>query len=182
MFVLTWSYPYDGEHNVTVWQSHDEAWKAAAGDMQEEISNSWDMSDVDQATEATHINDLVANGRYKEAVQYFNDCSVNCDNECAMYWHVEDKAINQKANDPSVFLSDFFTALNTDDDEDEDDDIIDAEYEEVEEPYQASTPGATCRGPSCGYHSPDAYADKRDGTFVCYQCKMMSKVFGTTIK
>jgi hypothetical protein len=183
VWVIEWNYPSDGESNVTVWDSEKSAAKQACSEIQDRISSEWDMADFDMAEEAKQINDYVSAGQYLKAVKYWNSCGANCDSDYAMYWHVREEQTRDlsDASEPQVFDPDYFTALLDEDSEEEEDEdgIPDAEFEEEE--YQASVPGATCRGP-CTQHNEYAYANKRDGTYVCHSCKMMSQVFGGVIK
>jgi hypothetical protein len=183
VWVIEWSYPSDGESNVTVWDGEKSAAKQACSEIQSRISDDWDMTDYDQASSARQINDYVSAGQYLKAVKYWNNCSSNCDSDYAMYWEVREAQVGDLsgASEPIVFDPDYFTALLDSEEEEEDDGILDAEFEEVDEAYQASNPGATCRGP-CGQFNEYAYANKRDGTHVCHSCRMMSQVFGGVIK
>lgn len=181
VWVIEWSYPSDGESNVTVWDSEKAAAKQACSEIQDRISSEWDMTDYDYAQEARQINDYIAGGSYLKAVKYWNNCSANCDSDYAMYWHVREEVTKDlsDASDPQVFDPDYFEALLENEEESEEED----EEEEVddEEEYLSTTPGATCRGP-CKQYNEYAYANKRDGTHVCHSCKMMSQVFGNPIQ
>ena len=185
VWVIEWNYPSDGESNVTVWDSEKAAAKQACSEIQDRIADEWDMTDYDHAQEAQQINDYISAGSYLKAVKYWNNCHLNCDSDYAMYWHVREEQTRDlsDATDPRVFDPDFFEALLGDEEEegDGDEDFDDSSDSDDEEEYQASTPGANCRGP-CGQHNEYAYANKRDGTYVCHSCKMMSQVFGGVIK
>lgn len=182
VWVIEWNYPSDGESNVTVWDSEKSAAKQACSEIQDRIEAEWDMSDYDMAQEACQINNYISAGQFLKAVKYWNNCSANCDSDYAMYWHVREEQTrdDSDATTPQVFDPSFFTAL-ADADEDDGDEEEEEEEDDEEEEYQASTPGATCRGP-CGQSNEYAYANKRDGTYVCHSCRMMSQVFGGTIK
>jgi hypothetical protein len=184
VWVIEWNYPSDGESNVTVWDSEKAAAKQACSEIQDRIQSEWDMADYDMASEARQINDYVSAGQYLKAVKYWNNCSTNCDSDYAMFWHVREEQTRDlsDAGDPQIFDPDYFTALLDEEEEgDGDEDFDDASDSELEEEYTASVPGATCRGP-CGQSNEYAYANKRDGTYVCHSCRMMSQVFGGTIK
>jgi hypothetical protein len=175
VWIVEWHQPGQNEVNVTCWASEADALRIACHEMLESLPDNWDLDDSEGKANARTVNDLVANGDYRAALNEYSDFESESNNyEYSQYWNVYERQEGTHAKMPTLLLLD-----NPDPNEDEDDDD---DEDEDEENYQASCPGATCRGPNCGYVSPDAYADKRDGTFVCYQCRMMSQVFGSTIK
>ena len=175
VWIVEWSQPGQNEVNVTVWDSEQNALMAVCGEILDLIGSDWDLSDSEAKNQAIQINDLVANGNYRAALREYTDWTANgCDYEYQQFWAVYDRAPLSNPKKPCLLSF-------SDDVEEEDEDEEDEEEIEEEESYQASSPGATCRGP-CKSYSEHAYANKRDGTHVCYQCKMMSQVFGKEIK
>jgi hypothetical protein len=175
VWIVEWTQPGQNESHVTCYSTEDDALKSACNDMLESLPDAWDLDDADGKANARTLNDLVANGSYRAAINEYADFeSENNNYEYGQYWSVYERKVNSFPGLPNLLA-----LADPDQDEEEEEEEDD---EEDEETYQASSPGATCRGPNCGYVSPDAYADKRDGTYVCYQCKMMSQVFGSTIK
>ena len=182
VWVIEWSYPYDNEHNVTAWASQQDAQKQACSEILDRIQNEWNLGDQEYAQEAKTINDMVGKGDFKKAIRYWNDCSLNCDSDYAMYWHVRELDESDYSGSVTLIDESLFTGLLDEEEGDGDEDFDDSsDSDDEEEEYQASTPGATCRGP-CGQSNEYAYANKRDGTYVCHSCRMMSQVFGGTIK
>lgn len=161
----------ESETKVTCWSSEGDARMSACRNILSDINKNWDLDDDDQRDSAKSINNLCALGSLKEAISEYNDWNANLDDyESQRFLHVHEEKVQTFSGGLCLLhISD------PDDEEDEEEDLASNHVEE--EAYQASTPGATCRGP-CGNYNPDAYADKRDGTHVCYQCKMMFQVFG----
>jgi len=173
VYVLEYSCPFDGENNVTIWDNEDDAYKQAANDIQYTIKDRWDMSNETERDDAREINEKIKAGAFKSAVIYFNKCDTNdCDSHES--WHVSCEDTRVNASDPQVFADDYFAS--DDDEEHTCDENCDDWKAQSEDVYQATESGATCRGP-CGGYNEYAYADKRDGTFVCYACKIMSQTF-----
>jgi hypothetical protein len=171
VWIVDWSQPEQFDHKITAWATEADALMQAAHDIMEEVSN-WDLSDPDAEAVARKINDFVSVGDYRQALIAFNDDQSDQGTDTAMYFHVYERPELIGAQRPNTII--FM-------DKDEDDEEEDEEEEEAPEtPYTATVPGATCRGP-CGQRNDYAYADKRDGTYCCYQCKMMAQVFGGSI-
>lgn len=172
VWIVEWTEPNQGEVSVSVWDSEKEARKSACHDILVEIGDAWDLDDEDIKQTAMDINGAVGSRDYKRAMQLFYDFQCdNSDYEYVQFWQVYERPLKTRADEPALLM---FSDPDEEEEEDEEEELEDEE----EEVYQATSPGATCRGP-CGNFSPDAYADQRDGTFCCYQCKMMSQVFGS---
>lgn len=185
VWTVEWSYPSENDSNISVWDSEDKARKQACSEIIDDVQN-WDFSDPDMRACAKRINDCIIAGDYKSALLEYNDWQCNSDYESQQFFSVTSRAVQSNSSNPSPII------FSDDDDDDDccscdccgDDDCGGCEDEDDsddDENYQASSPGAICRGP-CGNRSDYAYADRRDGTHVCYQCKMMSQVFGGTVK
>jgi len=151
VWILEWSYPYDSDNNITVWASEQEAQKQAIKEIQDLITNDWDMDDVDAAACADDIDDMVSRGHYAEAIRRFNDYQDEYNSDYAQYWFVVRKDV--LGGNTSTMTS---TSRN----------------------YSSSS-GATCRGP-CKQHNDYANPDRSDGTYVCHQCKTFGHIFGTS--
>jgi hypothetical protein len=171
VYVLEYSCPFDGNTSVTIWDNENDAYKQAAHDIQCTIKDRWDMSNETEREDAHEINERIKAGAFKSAVIYFNECDVN-DRDTNESWHVRCEYTMVNASDPQVFADDYFEDNEHTCDENCDDGKV-----ESEDVYQATESGATCRGP-CGGYNEYAYADRRDGTFVCYACKTMGQTFG----
>jgi hypothetical protein len=152
VWVLEWSYPYDGENNITLWASQVDAQKQALKEINDLISNDWDMDNEDAATCADEISSFMGQGRYGDAIKRFNDYQDEYNSDYCQYWHVRSYPVLSSDED--------VTAIKP-------------------VPYKATTSGATCRGP-CGQFNEYAYADKPDGTHMCRQCSTFHSIFGTT--
>jgi hypothetical protein len=171
VWIVEWTMPNQGDSNVTVYNSEKDALKCACADIIQEIGDSWDLEDEDFLNVAKEVNGYIGVRDYKSALIAFNEFqSDNSDYEGIQFWNVSERHIVTNIREPALMVF-----ADPDEEEEEDEDEEDEEYED--EAYMATDPGATCRGP-CGNFSPDAYADKQDGTFHCFQCKLMSQAFG----
>jgi hypothetical protein len=177
MWVLKWSNPSEGDFDVALFTTQAEALKQSVAEIQMNIQSEWDMSDLDMARDAQAINEAVSKGDYTLAIHLFNNSDTNSEAENnRMYWSVFEISEHTLSSlTPKVFDPDFFDALSS---IKEDESVVAPPTQKSPTTYQAATPGATCRGPRCGNYSEFTYADQPDGTYLCYQCKMMSSVFG----
>jgi len=164
--------PGQCEVDIFVWDTERNALYAAAADILDCVRD-WDLSDYDAHERATDINNAVACGDYRNAIQLYNDWESEQNQEYSQYFSVYERDIQTSRITPTLML---IPDLDSEEEEDEEDD----DCEEENEPFEAAHPGATCRGP-CNNYNPDAYADKYDGTYCCYQCRMLSQVFGGKI-
>lgn len=170
-WIVDWSQPEQYDHNVTAFHDEHDAYRQACHDMMNEVVN-WDLSDPEVEAVARRINDYVLVGDFKNALREFNDDQGETGSEFAQYWRVYELKELIGSRQPLTL-----TLPDPPDDEEEEED---EEEECPSTPWVAATPGATCRGPCKAYNNM-AYADQRDGTYVCYQCKLMSQVFGGKI-
>ncbi len=154
VWLLHWEYPYDMESNITVWTSEQDALKQACSEIEDSITNDWDMDDEHQSQVAEEISDLQKRGKLREAMDAWNDYQSNYNDEYAQYYSVMKKAVQ------SHDASDVVTSAPP-------------------VAYRASTSGATCRGP-CKQYNEYAYADRPDGTHLCRQCSTFQHIFGVT--
>lgn len=176
VWVLTWEKPSDCEHHITVWDSEQAALSQACSEIQDAISSDWDMDLYDCAVQAKSINDAICNGDLRAAMRLYNEWESDSDYGCFFNVSQKQSLSTNDAATPEVFDEDFFTALLPDDDgSDEDEEENEEKVDNT--PYQATSPGATCRGP-CGSYNDMAYADQRNGTYCCYQCRTFSHIFG----
>lgn len=150
VWVLEWSHPYDSENNITVWANENDARRQALDEIEDLITNDWDMEDNDAAACADDISDMVARGQLAEAMRRFNDYQDEYNSDYAQYWHVYSRDLLTGDGSKSTM-----TTPST---------------------YKATTHGATCRGP-CKSFNDYAYADRSDGTYVCHQCKTFGHIF-----
>lgn len=170
MFILETSDADNEPLDTSYWENEETAWKEAAHCVQRKIYYGFNMSDVNQANIAKDINELVKNSNFKGAVKRWNRVGTTYDET---YFNITsvDPLKDYDASDPMIFDDSHFIALLPD--KDEEDDIDDA-------PVTAIVSGATCRGP-CKQHNSYANADRKDNTYVCRSCQMMSQVFGGSI-
>ena len=178
VWIVEWSQPGQSEFHASAWLTEADALKSACGEMLISINDHWDLDDADALDAAHKVNDLVAAGDYQKALNEYSDYeSERNDYEYSQYWSVSERNVNTHPKPPALLILESLDDEEEYEDEEDDDD----EEEDEDEIYQASVPGATCRGP-CKTINEHAYADRIDGTHVCYQCKLMSQVFGGTIK
>lgn len=163
----------DNQDSVTyIFDSEQEALTEASSDLLNKIRDNWDIGGDDMLFDAAkEIQDLIRNNKLRSALEKYNDTESDRSDCCPHYIYVNSDIVRSTGTPPSfIDWSDYRQ-------DDEDEDYEEDEEEEDDSPYVASTPGAVCRGP-CKNPSPDAYADRRDGTYVCYQCKLFGGVFG----
>lgn len=161
----------DGEKNIFVFDTENAALEEAGSDILNLMSESWDLYDDSDNQAARDIQDDIKAGNYREAISAYNDYESNRNSNYSSYISVYEKlTISGLTARNYINFSDYEPEEDEDEDEDEDESVDSS-------PFVASVQGATCRG-SCGNPSTDAYADKRDGTYVCYQCKLFNGVFG----
>ncbi len=162
-WILQWSYPSASDVRVTVFAQKDSAYKQACYEILNHIRDYLDLSKPDVRFDVTQINNLVKNGDYFGATNYWNNCSTNIDRDGVMYWFVYQQSALDFSSNP-VPLSDIELGIPPP-----------VEEKKEEGPFVPTTAGAICR--CCHNPSEYAYADKPDGTYECCSCKMMKSVF-----
>lgn len=177
VWVLRWSNVDDVK--VTLWQTQMLASMQGCTELQEFIEHNWDMSIVEQASEAQFINNLVSAQQYMDALQYWNNCELNNDSIDCQFWVVEELEILDytKCNTPTIFAPDYFTSLLDDEEDEDEDDEDDSTAPSTQPSAPLQLPGATCR--KCHTKNEYAYADRLDGTYVCRQCSTFKSIFGS---
>lgn len=152
VWVLEWSYPYDSETNITIWANQKDAQKQALEEINELITNGWDLEDDDAAACADDIQDMMKRGLLEECLDRFHDYQDNYNSDQAQYWR--------------VYMREVLSADQS-------------EVPTIPPPtaYKATSPGATCRGNHQEFN-PYAYADRSDGTYLCRQCQTFQHIFG----
>lgn len=150
---LQWNYSYDMDTNFTVWTTEKAALQQGISEIVKKIDNDWDMDNEDMSRYTDRIKELRSQGKLREAINEWNEYQNHYNNDRA-----------------ETYLCFMIEVLSGDD-------------EVVKTPapvaYQASSPGATCRG-SHKEFNPYAYADQPDGSYLCTQCKTFQHIFGTT--
>lgn len=166
MFILFFEDTRCGENNATVWDSERAARQQAVSEILDDVRD-WDMDDPDIEKYAKDINDYASSGDLEGAMDAYNEYNGESYGG-GLFYSVSERVLLSLADAAPVtpLLFDDESEEEEEDDEDGDD-----------APFVATTPGATCRGP-CGNYNPDAYADRSDGTHLCYQCKTFSSIFG----
>ena len=168
-WIVEYEYPEDGEHSTQTFSTREDAYRYALVQAEDRIQDSWNLEPgEDDREKAIDFNDRINAGDYKQALYIYND--VESDRDYGMFYYVSESIPQDFGTVPSGVD----IPPEEEDDDDYDDDDAD---EEDDEPYLASDVGANCRGP-CGNYYPDAYADRRDGTIECYQCRSLKSIFG----
>lgn len=141
------------------------------------------MSNPLEQLSARDINDLVINGEWESAVRHWNDCDSNANSSYAEYWTVSKHDTSQPPTRAIILLSSSF--LNDSDDEEEEEVISSVAgptkvqaLEDGDPGFVAGLNGAICRGTHQEYNDY-ATADRRDGTYLCQQCRMFRTCFGS---
>ncbi len=164
MWIMEWSQPGQCEVKVTVWGNREYALVAACADMMVDIIDNWDRTDSETNLMALAISDECSLSNWDLALAMYNDWESEGDAEFSEHYRVYERPTSTAL--PPVRLLRNPPVQN----------IAPAPVTQPS-PFKAMAPGATCRGP-CKQVSTDAYADRSDGTFCCYQCKLMSQAFG----
>lgn len=154
-WVVQWEYPYDRETNITLWASERLALENAASEIENKIKDRA-PADQDAIDDLEKIVDTLQARQWRQAIDLWNDWENNFNEDYQEYYSV----FSLDIHDPNNELSSSTPTIqgNTS--------------------YKATTPGAVCRG-QCKCYSPDAYADRPDGTYVCRQCKIFQGIFGS---
>lgn len=156
----------DGEIVKTIFDREDIALAEAGSDILNLMRDNWDLSDDDLREHACEIQDFIRASSYRDAIAEYNYHEERRTRDYPVFVAVRSEVVKQYAMQHS-FID--FSEYEEEEEEEEDEPTSFA-------PFVATSPGATCRGP-CGNPSNDAYADRSDGTFVCYQCKLFGGVF-----
>ncbi len=174
-WVIEWSYPCDNEHNISLWDSKDAAYMQAASEIQECIESSWDMSFDSQCDTAKEINDYIIAGNYKAAVDMWNSCDENCEDEYSQFWYVSELDAGNifDATLPKILPPSHFPSSHEDEEYELDHDS--SNIDSNNSIFVASNPGATCR--KCSDYNAYAYADNKDGTYLCRSCAIFKSIF-----
>lgn len=143
----------DSEVSISVWSSEKDALVECLSIIKGKIDREWDMDDPNMLTYAEEIDLLQDAGKFSDAVQKWNDFQDDSNSDYGQYYQVYSRTVHGLESVGNV-VGGAPTA-----------------------PYRASTPGATCRG-HCKEYNEYAYADKRDGTYVCRQCSTFQHIFG----
>jgi len=162
------------DDKISVWASPDAAYQQAAVEIQDHIDLYWDMSLIEYADEAFEINELVGQRLYADVIFQMNNSDINMDSTDPAFWSVSQRDVSVYPSLPTVFTPSRFTAkalANPNQLTLGAGGIPPVLASPVQVPeYVATVSGATCRGP-CGLHNEFAYANKPDGTYVCYSCR-----------
>lgn len=159
VWVVEWSYPYDMETEVSVWDNENDAYYHACEEIKSRIDSDWDMDDETQQETAeqfdNHFHPGVLNTvlQMTRAIRIWDDYQNDYNDEHAQYWHISKKSVRRLDESGAPTLPP--PPMN----------------------YKASLAGATCRGP-CGQFNDYAYADRPDGTHLCRQCSTFQHIFG----
>lgn len=153
VWAMVWEYPNESENNFTLWSNELDALEKACSEIEDKITDQWDMDDETQSEYAGEIARFHEQGKRREAMEKWNDYQSNYNDDYAEYYSVLKKTV---LSDTGDVVSPTPGAQ-----------------------YKATTSGATCRGP-CKQFNDYAYADRPDGTHMCYQCSTFNHVFGVT--
>lgn len=174
MDIITLNTTYDdNSSNTTLFDDEVAAYKEACFKIQDSIRRNWNMKDKECASKAYQINLLVKAKNYSDAVRLWNNADENGQyNDHIDYCVIPKQTYSESdINDPMIFNDSHFVALGLNSGANSATSI--SYTNPVKEPYKATVAGAKCRGDH-GEYNPHAYADKSDGTYMSYQCKMFS--------
>jgi len=147
--------------SITLWKSRDEAQAAACAAIMDDVNHKWDLSNPDEVRKAESISDACMAMRFDDAIFLYNDWMR------AKVYSIYERSI--QTTPPNIHLLGVKNVA-----------MVQPPIPTPAQPFRATKPGATCRGP-CGNFNDYAYADQPDDTYCCYQCRYMSQVFGGNI-
>lgn len=156
VWVLEWSYPYDMEHNVTVWGDEESALKQGCTEIKQKIAGDWDMDDENMEQAAKAFDEHLGRGEYEAAIGVWNNFQNDYNDEQGEWYYCNKHEVLGATDVDGGCRPPVAKAA-----------------------FKATTAGATCRGP-CKQWNEYAYADQPDGTHVCHQCSTFQHIFGTT--
>lgn len=151
VWIAQWEYPNDMDSNISVFLTEKDALEDVLSDIEDHITNNWDMDDSDQSQWADDISALHQSGKLREAMDKWNEYQANYNDEYAEYYSVIKKEV-QGGSSASVIPTRVAT-------------------------HSHASNGATCRGP-CKQHNEYANPDRADGTYLCRQCSTFQTIFG----
>ena len=177
IWVLEWDYPGDGDSNVSLWDTEENACKQACADIIDYINDHFSLAnDPDHYQAAKEIQDYIDNGEYAQAVKHWNYCDANCDSERRQFWTVYKRDTLDDSHVSSFHRIEFPYQKDEDEGEDEDERVVNKNHNDsARKAFIASKHGATCRG--CKQYNEYAYADNSDDTYECYSCKSYHRMF-----
>lgn len=89
IWLLEWSYPYNGDVAVSVFESEQDALKQACSEIVCHINNNLNLESCEEHISVSkEIQDLINKCDYLNAVKCWNFCDVNCDSDHSEYWSV----------------------------------------------------------------------------------------------
>lgn len=170
VWILEWSYPYDSDSYVIIFDSEELALKQACSEIVDHINENLDVvGDQEHYMLAVDIQKLIDNKEYSKAIRHWGHSDVNCDNDHSQYWSVyerEVKTISDMASIGKIHLP-----KQDIDSSDKNEDNVPVK----ENMFVATECGAKCR--SCNNYNEYAYADNSDGTHECYSCRSFHKMY-----
>ena len=167
VYTLTYQDYNSGDRNVTVWSDELSAQKQAVVELLDYISDTWTLTDQETRDVAVRINDLAKQGAYISAMEEYERWELNkAHGPDGISWSIESTDLNSQFNVTPMTFIDFTPPA----DEEEDKSYWNPNLVNPPGAYQPTTCGATCRG-TCTAWNEYAWADRADGTYVCYSCK-----------
>lgn len=172
----------DNDYSITLFHTEFYAYQQAAYEIHNLIVMNWDMSDPISAKDAKMFNDFIIDKDYSGAVDYWNGCDGNCNDNVygPEYWFIELADIHINGMVPKEFDSSFLLGLT---DGEQSNGVVPNTVPKVMtledgDGHQSTVSGATCRGTHQEYNDY-AMADRKDGTYLCHQCRVLRKAFGS---
>jgi len=163
VWIMEWTHHAQSAVKVTVFSYEVDALVFTCANLMKHVRNNWDLGDIDCKERAYAVSDACSVSDWKNAISLFNDWEIYGDPEFMRQYRVYERLPCEVF--PVVLLLRELTSSTT---------------PVTPAVWKATHPGATCRGP-CKQVSVDAYADRSNGTYCCYQCKYMSQAFGGSI-
>ncbi len=153
VWILEYNCISDGEVSISLWANEYDALVECLSIIKHKIDIEWDMDNSDMFTYAEEIDLLQDAGKLRDAIRKWNDYQDDHNSDYAQYYQVYFRPVHGLESASNAVVNG------------------------PAAPYRASSPGATCRG-HCKEYNEYAYADRRDGTYVCRQCSTFQKIFG----
>lgn len=174
VWALEWSYPYDADSFVSIWDTQEYALKQACAEIIRHMNATLDFTDEACKDTAVEFQRLIDNNEYLKAVKYWNSSDVNCDGDHSQYWNVSEKKILDDSNIIALYRISLPDEDESEEDEEDNSSISSSSEDNRPKSFVATKCGATCRG--CKQYNEYAYADNADDTYHCYSCKSYYKM------
>ena len=148
---------------TTYWDDYVIAKQHICALIVDRINDNWDLTCAADVKLAEEIENLIKSGMPSAAINLWNSIPNQTIN-----WTIEEITIYNGMVGNTISKINFPIIKSTEDN---------TSSENIQtELFVAADPGATCR--TCQQYSEYSYADRKDMTYLCHQCKTFQYIFG----